>query len=269
MMKFCQTNKLLNPVQYGFRNKMSCTDAIGAITDYIRDVIDRKLTGQACFIDLQKAFDTIDHKILLKKMEKLGLRGNINELIGKYLTDRCQYVSTSRENTMKQKISTGVPQGSVLGPFLFLLSFNDLPSVGESSQMVIFAEDTTIINAGKGTDAVIKNDIVTVSKWFESNKLTINTDKCEAVFFGCGKHNNLRILSKELEYKISCKYLGVHIDKHLRFREHIDHVVKKLNKFCGLIYRVRHLYPRKCLLMFAKSKLLMDYCYTVPHIKRI
>ena len=119
--------------------------------------------------------------------------------------------------------------------------------------MVIFADDTTIIKAGKRTDAAIKSDIVTVSKWFESNKLTINTDKSEAMFFGCGKPNNLRILSKELEYKNSCKYLSVHIDKNLRFREHIDHVVKKLNKVCGLIYRVRHLYPRKCLLMFYNS----------------
>ena len=136
---------------------------------------------------------------------------------------------------MKQQISTGVPQGSVLRRFLFLLCINDLPSVCESSQMVIFADDTTVINAGKRTDAAIKNDIVTVSKWFESNKLTINTDKCEAMFFGCGKPNNFRILSKELEYKRSCKFLGVHIDKNLRFREHIDHVFKKLNKFCGLI----------------------------------
>ena len=193
-------------MQYGFRNKMSCTDAIGAITYFIRDVIDKKLTRQACFIDLQNAFDTIDHKILWRKMEKLGLRGNINELIGNYLIDRWQNVITNRVNTMKQKISTGVPQGSVLGPFLFVLYINDLPSVCESSQMVIFADDTTNINAGNRTDAAIKNDIVTVSKLFESKKLTINTDKCEAMFFGCGKPNNLRILSKELEYKSSCKY---------------------------------------------------------------
>ena len=119
--------------------------------------------------------------------------------------------------------------------------------------MVIFADDTTNINALKRTDATIKNYIVTVSKWFESNKLTINTDKCEAMFFGSGKPNNLRILSKELEYKHSCKYLGVQLDENLRFREHIDHVVKKLNKFCGLIYMGRHLYPRKCLLMFYNS----------------
>ena len=92
--------------------------------------------------------------------------------------------------------------------------------------MVIFADDTTIINAGKRTDAAIKNDIVAVSKWFKSSKLTINTDKCGARFFGFGKPNNLRILSKELEYKNFCNYLGVHIDKNLRFREHIDHVVK-------------------------------------------
>ena len=92
-------------MQYGFRNKMSCTDAIGAMTYFIRDVIDKKLTRQACFIDLKNAFDTIDHKKLWRKMEKLGLRGNVNELIGNYLIDRWQNVSTNRVNTMKQKNS--------------------------------------------------------------------------------------------------------------------------------------------------------------------
>ena len=106
MMNFCQSNKLLNPSQYGVRNNMSCVDAIAAITDFIRNVIDKKLTGQACFIKVQKAFDTLDHKILLNKMEKLGLRGNINHLIGSYLTDRWQYVSANRFNTTKQKICT-------------------------------------------------------------------------------------------------------------------------------------------------------------------
>ena len=121
--------------------------------------------------------------------------------------------------------------------------------------MVIFADDTTIMNAGKRTDAAIKNDLVAVSKCFEFSKLTINTDKCEAMFFGCGKRDNLRFLSKELEYKNSfkCSGVGVRIDKNLRLREHIKIVVKKLNKFCGLIYRVRLLYPRKCLPMFYNS----------------
>ena len=253
MMNFCRTNKLLNPRQYGFRDKMSCTDAIAAITDFIRNAIDKKLTGQVCYIDLQKAFDTLDHKILLNKMEKLGLRGNINHLIGSYLTNRWQYIKANSMSTEKLKLCTGVPQGSVLGPFLFLLYINDLPNVCQNSQMMIFADDTTIINAGKRTDPLIKNDIVAVSKWFKSSKLTINTDKCEAMFFGCGKPDNLNILSNILGNQNSCKYLVVHIDKTLKFREHIDHVVKKLNKFCGLMYRVRHLYPRKCLLMFYNS----------------
>ena len=117
---------------------------------------------------------------------------------------------------------------------------------------MIFAEDTTIINAGKRNDPLIKKDIVAASKWFEPSKLNIKTDKCEAMFSSCGKPDNLSVLSTELGYRNSCDYLGVHIDKTLRFREQIDLVFKKLNKFCELINRVRQLYPRKCLLMFYK-----------------
>ena len=146
------------------------------------------------------------------KNEKLRLRGNINHLISSSLTDRWQYVSANMFNT-KQKICTGVPQGSVLGLF-FLLYINDLPNVCKLSKM-IFAEDATIINAGKRTNPLNKNDIVPVSKWFKSSKLTINTDNCEAMSFGCGKRDKLSIFSTEIGDENICKYLGVHIEKQL------------------------------------------------------
>ena len=156
-------------------------------------------------------------------------------------------------SSSEKSIECGIPQGSVLGPFLFLLYVNDLSTTCSKSKVTMFADDTTVINAGKRTDTLVREDIKTMTRWFDSNKLTINAEKCEAIHFGRGRPEAIVIKDKTLDYKSSCKYLGLQIDPRLSFKDHIDQVVKKLNKFCGLIYHVRHLYPRKCLLMFYNS----------------
>ena len=200
-------------------------------------------------LDLQKAFDTPDHEILMIKFEKNGFRGTILEILRKYLSDRYQFVCENGNHSKKLCFKTGVPQGSVLGPFLFLLYINDLQKVVKDSQIVMFADDTTIVKSGKHTNRELNEDLHRIIDWFTASKLTVNIDKCEAISFG----NGLPEKNGELCYKSSCKYLGLHLDGSLKFREHINYVVKKLNKFCGLIYRVRDLYPRKCLLLFYNS----------------
>ena len=123
----------------------------------------------------------------------------------------------------------------------------------KNSQIVMFADDTTIVKSGKILTG--KSMKVSVESLIGSivSKLTVNIGKCKAISIGCGLPEEITVLNEELRYKSSCKYLGLHLDGCLRFREHINYVVKKLNKICGLIYRVRDLYPRKCLLMFYDS----------------
>ena len=113
-------------MQYGFRNNMFCVDAIAAKTEFIRTEIDEKAQSQASFIDLQKAFDTLDHDILLKNLLDYGFRGKVFEILKDYLSDRRQYNSHNSVCTEKLKIVSGVLQGSVLGTFLFLLYINDI-----------------------------------------------------------------------------------------------------------------------------------------------
>ena len=117
----------------------------------------------------------------------------------------------------------------------------------------MFADDTTVVNASKDNNSPIQMDFNRVSNWFNNNKLTINYDKCEAINFGKPTKEKIKLKENALDYKTSCKYLGIYIDMNLTFRDHVDFVVKKLNKFCGLMYRVRTFYPRRCLLMYYNS----------------
>ena len=150
-MKFFKKKECFTPNQYGFRNKRSCTHAIGEVLDYIRNELDKRNAGNACFIDLKKPFDTLDHNILLQKLEKYGFRGKIC-LLSNYLEKRQQYVEHNRIRSSTKELKTCVPQGSVLCPFLFLIYMNDLPLVCEKSKITLFADDTTVYNMGRNSE---------------------------------------------------------------------------------------------------------------------
>ena len=150
---------------------------ITEITESIRQEIDKRNRGYLCFIDLKKAFDTIDHELLLAKLEAYGFRGPIFHLIQNYLQNRNQNVFHQGINFSLSTVTTGVPQGSILGPFLFLLYINDLPDCIPESRNALFADDTSLYNFGTKANDEICNDVKTTRRWFIDNKLTINTDK--------------------------------------------------------------------------------------------
>ena len=197
-----------------------------SITDFIRTEIDRKSLGQACFIDLQKAFDTLDHNILLQKLDKYGYRGPIHDMMKSYLSDSWQYVDMNGKDRNQKRIITGVPQGSILGPFLFLLYIKNLDSSSGSSKKSVFADDTAIFNAKKNVSFTMQRRIDLLSDWLTSNKLTINIEKFEVMYFGSGNPPPLEVKDTPIQCKISCKNLGLHVDKWLRFNHHIESLVK-------------------------------------------
>ena len=251
MTLFYKKNGLFSPNQFGFRSKMSCSSAIMQVTEYIREKMHSQTNGHVCFIDLQKAFDTLDHQILIQKLEKYGYRGPISEIMKSYLSDRRQYVITKKTSSNEKSIKTGVPQGSVLGPFLFLIYINDLPQYCEKSNLTLFADDTSVYNISRNATNDLSEDILQLRKWFAANKLTVNVSKCELITFGSKSVPKLeKAFGEEIPNRKSAKYLGIHLDKNLTFREHANYLTKKLNKFCGLIYKIRHMYQRKFLLQF-------------------
>ena len=185
---FSYLNKfnILYKYQFGFRKGHSTTQALIELTDNIKRGIDDKQYTCGIFIDLCKAFDTVDHDILLSKMHHYGIRGVVQKLFKSYLTNRMQYVSINNNKSKLQNLNCGVPQGSVLGPLLFLLYINDIAKCCSTGLFRIFADDTGIFCKGKDINALIKTarDImIKIEDWFSCNKLTLNIDKTCFIIF--------------------------------------------------------------------------------------
>ena len=177
------------------------------------------------FSILKKAFDTLDHNILLLK--KYGFRAKIlSKTLSNYLANRQQYVEHDGIRSSTKTLNTGVPQGSVIGPFLFLIYINDLPSVCKNSKISLFADDTTVYNLGRYSEKEITEDIQKMRSWFDMNKLTLIVEKCESISFGRAQAVSEQAFGEKNFCKRSCKYLGVLIDDKLNFRDHVNYVTK-------------------------------------------
>ena len=251
MIKFVGKHKLLSSNQFGFRPKQSCVNAISELTEAIRTSVDKKESSCLCLLDLQKAFDTVDHTILLHKLAMIGFGGKVLNFISSYLENGQQYVSYNNKRSNLKTIEYGVPQGSVLGPLLFLLYINDLPSALQDCDMVLYADDTSIFCSGKQCAEKMQNSLDQASTWFRENKLTVNQQKSEILTFG--KINSLSLRSYDFKNSETCKYLGIIIDKKLTFVDHIKKVRLKLSQFCGIVFKVRHYFSRKQLIMLYHS----------------
>ena len=202
-------------------------------------------------LDFSKAFDTIQHPILLKKLFAYEIGGNILKLIESYLANRQQFVIINNSNSTLNRITCGVPQGSILGPLFFLLCINDLPNVSEKLFAILFADDTSVFLEGKDLAEItntLNAGLAKLTVWLSANKLTINTSKSHFMMFHCAKLKSLGtnipvILSNTiLEQVTFIKFLGVIIDNKLTFERHIVYTKNKICKGLGIITKARVLY---------------------------
>ena len=207
--------------------------------------LDKGLSSCAIFLDLAKAFDSVDHGILLRKLERYGIRGMPLQLLESYLSNRSQYVKLNNTKSALIDILFGVPQGSILGPLLFLIFINDLPEATKF-YVKLFADDTFL--CAQDTDFACLENYVNVELekvfiWLASNKLTLNINKSKYMIVSKKRSipkMKIMINDTELLECDSYKYLGVYIDKKLNWKDHIDHTCKKVAKACGALSKIRH-----------------------------
>ena len=234
---------LLTPSQYGFRNAHSAQHAIPDIVNAIRTNMNNRLFSCGIFIDLKKAFDTADHEILLRKSDHYGFRGIINIWFSSYLQGRTQTTQIGPHISERLDSTCGVPQGSVLGPLLFLLYINDIQESSDKLSFT-FLRMTQISFADKNLKSLelcVNQELNKAYDWWTANKLTLNIKKSNFVMF-CPAQRKLSyqpkivIFDKKQNKKVALKhrgyviYLGILIDKNLSWKHNIDHIIIKVSR---------------------------------------
>ena len=267
---YFNSHNLLCEQQYGFRSQHSTELATIKLVDNIIDQLDNRYTIKtpvAIFIDLSKAFDTLNFDILLHKLKHYGITGISLSLIENYLTNRYQYVSYENCDSVLLELKTGIPQGSILGPLFFSIYINDLVNTSDIFSYLMYADDTTLyfnVEDFNETNKVmaINNELEKVNIWLKLNKLTLNTEKTKCMFFHKRRkvnHMQFTINNKHIDIVLQFSFLGVLLDENLSWKNHIDMVTNKLSKLIGILHKLKYIYPQNALLTIYNTLF-------VPHI---
>ncbi len=247
LASFFDRNNLITDHQFGFRESHSTELAITTIQNDLLQNLDNNEITCAVFLDLAKAFDSVDHEILLKKLEIYGIRGSALQLMKSYLSNRTHVTRYDGIDSELLTLLIGVPQGSILGPLLFLVFINDLPTITKFG-VKLFADDTFLSMKGsdlKTLERNANNEMKKISKWFAANKLTLNVAKSKFMIIKRQRSNEhvnfiLKYNGKKMERCSSYKYLGIQLDENLNWKPHISFLCEKLSKLSGLFAKLRH-----------------------------
>ena len=256
---FLAKSNIPSKYQYGFQEKKSTAMAVLQMIDKITEAVDMKSCGVGLYVDLAKAFDTVDHAILLGKLAHYGVRGKQLEIFNSYLSGRKQIVDFNGVCSDTCSITHGVPQGSILGPLLFLVYIDDIQNCSSFLSFILFADDTNAFAMHNNIHClfdIVNKELIALSTWFKVNKLSVNVAKTSYMFFtNCynkyldSSNLCLRLEGIGLENVHSIKFLGVTIDDKLSWRSNINHVSNIIARNSGVIKRIRQKITRKTALL--------------------
>jgi hypothetical protein len=246
-MHHLETNNLLTDRQFAYRKNRCTTTAAYQIYDCVTTALDAKHKAAGVFCDLSKAFDVINHELLLKKIGHYGIKENTQRLLTSFLKDRRQTVEVKMEGkSLKSEAGVlrhGIPQGSSLGNTLFLIFVNDLPSSVAEGTMVLFADDTTVVvtaHTYSQLDEKVAQTCTQLHDWFSANGLILNVSKSNVVLFTTGNTTHVPLVQGPIPRCDSCRFLGFTIDARLKWKEHVDNLCGRLG---GAVFALRKLKP--------------------------
>ena len=271
LTEYLNNNNILHKNQYGFRKHHSTELACLHLVDKIYYKMDANEIPVNVDIDLSKAFDSLDHNILLSKLKFYGVTGVSLDLMSSYLSNRRQCTQFNTTVSDFLDIKQGVPQGSILGPLLFSIYINDLPSSSNLFEFLMYADDTTLYCsidklATNNINNVINEHLDKVNVWMNSNKLVLNSKKTKYMLFH--KHNKtvpnlkLSINGRTIDQVTRFNFLGLHLNSQLTWHTHIEEISKKISRVTGIIYKMQNILPSKILLSLYNTLILphINYC---------
>ena len=271
LMQYLEIHNLISSDQSAFMKKHSTQTSLHKLMDDIITTKDTNTNILMCFLDIQKCFDTIDHKLLLHKLSKYGIQNTSLSWFSSYLTNRRQTVTCNGKLSDFMDISIGIPQGSGLGPVLFLLFINDLPYVTDNFSFNLYADDTIIYKKDTDIANLIRKfdtDVPAISEWYKRNKLTLNTTKTEFLLIGKDREKappQIEFENEKLSVSDTVKYLGIHIDSNINWNCQISSIEKKVKPHIFILNRLRHILNKTQLLTIYNTIIepTIHYCDTV------
>ena len=269
-------NKLLYTSQYGFRKQHSTELAAVELVDRVAHYLDSGKLPISIFLDLSKAFDTLNHTILLKKLAYYGLNGTSLDWFRSYLSDRSQYVDYDGTTSISLPLTTGVPQGSILGPLLFIIYMNDIHEASQNFKVILYADDTNLTSpisyfspplSTKESDievisSNINSELNDIQEWLSINKLSLNVKKTKYMLFHYRQRNvsniipNIVIGSEPIERVAEFNFLGLTIDENLDWNPHLQKISNKVSRTLGVMCRLKNYLPVHILRLLYNSLVL-------------
>ena len=269
LAKFLEENGHMNENQHGFRAKRSCLSQLIAHYELILEALESNAAVDVIYLDFSKAFDKVDHGILMQKLKKYNMTGELSIWIHNFLLNRTQQVTVEKCLSTESQVISGVPQGSVLGPLLFLILLADIDQDVSSSAVSSFADDTRFLKKiEKLLDTLLlQKDLNTVYEWSKTNNMVFNSEKFEGITYTASSSNTVPHTyqaddGSEITMKKHIKDLGVTMSNDAGFKEHIKTIVQTAKNKMGWILRTFRTRDKLCMLTLWKSLVrpILDYC---------